>query len=104
VKLPPILPGAFTDFVKRQIGSFPLTVMFNSPGGDLIAGLALGREIRRPATSIAVKLAQNPGPLWDVKLDRVGSFVTPLPSAFRTFAQTMERSCHCGGRVSEPRP
>jgi hypothetical protein len=47
-----------------------------------------------PATSFAVRVAQTPGALWDVKIDRVGSFITPLPTAFRTFAQTMERSCH----------
>jgi hypothetical protein len=44
-------PGAFTEFVKRQIGSLPLTVMFNSPGGGLLAGLTLGREIRRAGWS-----------------------------------------------------
>jgi hypothetical protein len=47
-------PGAFTDFVKRQLGTFPMTVMFNSPGGDLIAGLSLGREIRRAGWSTSI--------------------------------------------------
>jgi hypothetical protein len=55
---------------------------------------ALLQEWILPATSLAVAMAPTSGALWDVKIDRVGSFMTPLPSAFRTFAQTMERSCH----------
>jgi len=47
-----------------------------------------------PAVSIGLVLTQIPGSALDVKQDRVGSGFTPLPSAFRTLAQTMERSCH----------
>lgn len=55
---------------------------------------ALMQEWLLPASSVAVKLAAKSSAIWDVTIDRVGSFITPLPSAFCTFAQTMERSCH----------
>jgi hypothetical protein len=47
-----------------------------------------------PATSIGVKLVQIPGLALGAEQDRVGSVGTPLPGAFRTLVQTMERSCH----------
>ena len=47
-----------------------------------------------PANTIGVKLIQIPGTSIDVQQDRVGSFVTPLPAAFRSLVQTMEKACH----------
>lgn len=47
-----------------------------------------------PATSIGVRLIQIPGLALGGKVDRVGSVSTPLPGAFHTLVETMERSCH----------
>jgi hypothetical protein len=46
------------------------------------------------ATSIGVKLLRTGGLALGAPQDRVGSAGTPLPGAFRTLVQTMERSCH----------
>jgi hypothetical protein len=46
-------PAAFSAFL-RQNTSFPGTVMFNSLGGDLIAALELGREIRLAGWSTTI--------------------------------------------------
>src|SRR5262249_15937493 len=59
-------PAAFSAFIQRNITQ-PMVVHFNSPGGDLGAGLALGRAIRRAgwgtgvATPGSSALALNPG-------------------------------------------
>jgi hypothetical protein len=47
-----------------------------------------------PASSIGVRLIKTPGLALGAKQDRVGSVGTPLPGAFQTLVQTMERSCH----------
>src|SRR5580704_3490895 len=47
-----------------------------------------------PASSIGVRLIKTPGLALGAKQDRVGSVGTPLPGAFRTLVETMEKSCH----------
>lgn len=44
-EITPETPAAFDDFIKN-IYSTP-TIVFNSPGGNLVAGLELGQRIRR---------------------------------------------------------
>jgi hypothetical protein len=58
-EITPDTPAAFTDYLNRN-GPVHLTLMFNSPGGNLMAGLALGREIRRAGWSLS-PLVSNPG-------------------------------------------
>jgi hypothetical protein len=65
-EITPDTPAAFTDYLNRN-GPVHLTLMFNSPGGNLMAGLALGREIRRAGWSTNIgtsglsPLVSNPG-------------------------------------------
>ncbi|MBV6658722.1 MAG: hypothetical protein KI785_13235 [Devosiaceae bacterium] len=50
----------FRQFVRRyDLAETALTVVLDSPGGDVIAGLRLGREIRRYGFSTQVGLAQR---------------------------------------------
>lgn len=60
--------GDIEDFTAAQFRQFvglydlagqPLTVMLNSPGGDVIAGLRLGREIREQGFNTQVGRAQR---------------------------------------------
>jgi hypothetical protein len=59
-------PAAFADFLQHH-GTFRQTVMFNSLGGNLVAGLDLGREIRRAGWNTTVgtpglsSFVSNPG-------------------------------------------
>lgn len=50
----------FRQFVNRfDLAGQPLTVMLNSPGGDVIAGLRLGREFREQGFNTQVGRAQR---------------------------------------------
>lgn len=56
----PYTAAQFRRFVRSHgLGGKPLTVMLHSPGGDVIAGLRLGREIRAQGFNTQVALAQR---------------------------------------------
>ena len=63
-------------------------------GSLLLLPYTAEREISIPSAEYRYR-GQNASEIWiGVQQDRVGSFVTSLPAAFRSLVRTMEKACH----------